>query len=555
MTKLAILGNYATQFLCKSVKHEFKDSATELELYQADYRQVDFEIINPDSGLYGFNPEFVIIHESMIGLRDDFYRTPNEQRTCFADNLSDRLNRLVSLINDRLPNTKVLYPNPELDNDMVYGNYYSKLEASFNFQLTKWLYHLQIISSQSPNLHLIDTNHLRLLKQEKRDSSLLVNADLHFTLSLTQEIARSIHRIITAFHGTFKKCVILDLDNTTWGGIIGDDGIDGIQIGDLGIGKAFTRFQHWIKELKYRGIIIAVCSKNNEEIAKKPFEEHSEMVLRLEDISVFVANWENKADNIRYIQSVLNIGFDSMVFLDDNPVEREIVRQNVPEVLVPELPVDPADYVEYLIGLNLFETVSYSQGDKDRTKQYQQEAERKKMSLAMTNMDEFLQSLEMVATIESFQEVDVPRIAQLSQRSNQFNLRTIRYSESDIANMSLNGSCLTYQVRLKDKFGDYGLVSIVIIELKGDMIAQIDTWIMSCRVLKRGLEYALLNRIVEDLLAHGIEVLHGEYLKTAKNGLVSNLLPDFGFEPTTNSNQFVLRLKNFRKHEHFIATQ
>ena len=230
--------------------------------------------------------------------------------------------------------------------------------------------------------------------------------------------------------------MILDLDNTTWGGIIGDDGMENIQIGSLGIGKAFSEFQYWIKKLKNRGIIVAVCSKNTESVAKEPFEKHPDMVLRLSDISVFIANWDNKVDNIRQIQSILNIGFDSMVFLDDNPFERNIVRENIPEICVPELPEDPANYLEYLYGLNLFETVSFSNEDSARTKLYQIEAERAKVQKKFTNEDDFLKNLEMVSVIEPFNKFNTPRMAQLSQRTNQFNLRTIRYSEADIERIS-----------------------------------------------------------------------------------------------------------------------
>jgi FkbH-like protein len=555
MTKIAVLGNYATQFLCKSIRQEFRSSSSEIEMYEADFRQIDFEIINKESGLYTFAPDFIIIHESMLGLRDDFYKLGPKERATFADRMTVRLNELIELVKNRLPHAKLIYPTQALENDMVFGHYYAKVETSFNFQLTKWNWELQLSCFKTPTLYLIDVNHLRLGLAEKTNPSLVVNADLHFTLQLTQVLASSVKLIIDSFGGAFKKCVILDLDNTTWGGVIGDDGVEGIQIGDLGIGKAFTRFQMWVKELKNRGIILAVCSKNNDDTAKEPFEKHPDMVLRLEDISVFVANWENKADNIRHIKSVLNIGFDSMVFLDDNPAEREIVRQNIPEIMVPELPEDPACYVEYLIGLNLFETTSFSQGDKDRTLQYQQEAERKEMSLSMTNMDDFLQSLEMIATVEHFQQNDFPRIAQLSQRSNQFNLRTKRYSEEDIIAIANNESYHTYQVRLKDKFGDYGLVSIVIIKLETDRTAHIDTWIMSCRVLKRGLEYAVLNKVVENLIVKEIDILLGEYLETPKNALVNSLLSDFGFQSDKTPGVSNLQMKDFTKHEHFITTK
>ena len=251
------------------------------------------------------------------------------------------------------------------------------------------------------------------------------------------------------------------------GGIIGDDGLENIQIGNgLGIGKSFSEFQEWIKKLKNRGVIIAICSKNNEKIAKEPFEKHPNMILKLNDISVFVANWNNKADNIKQIQSILNINFDSMVFIDDNPFERNMVRENVPEVIVPELPEDPGEYLEYLYSLNLFETLSYSNADVDRTKQYQVESQRIKIQKSFTNEVEFLKSLSMVSIVKPFDKFNTPRVSQLSQRSNQFNLRTIRYSEADIENICNDKNYKNFSFTLSDKYGDHGLICIVILEKK-----------------------------------------------------------------------------------------
>ena len=237
-----------------------------------------------------------------------------------------------------------------------------------------------------------------------------------------------------AQRGTFNKCLILDLDNTLWGGVIGDDGIEGIQLGHgLGIGKAFTELQQWAKKLQQRGIILCVVSKNDEQVAKEPFIHHPDMVLRLDDIAVFMANWETKVDNIRAVQQVLNIGFDSMVFLDDNPFERAIVRENIPGITVPELPEDPAQYLEFLYSLNLFETASASEVDDKRTRQYQQEAKRIELKRTFANEQEFLASLGMEARVEPFTAFNTPRVAQLTQRSNQFNLRTMPLQRSRCA--------------------------------------------------------------------------------------------------------------------------
>jgi FkbH-like protein len=345
--------------------------------------------------------------------------------------------------------------------------------------------------------------------------------------------------------------VILDLDNTLWGGIIGDDGLENIQIGSLGIGKAFTEFQYWLKKLKNRGIILAVCSKNTEAIAKEPFEKHPDMVLRLEDIAVFVANWDNKADNIRRIQSTLNIGFDSMVFLDDNPFERNIVRENITGITVPELPEDPAEYLEFLYTLNLFETVSSASAeDAERTKLYQVQAERAAQQMAFTNEEDYLKSLDMTSLVEPFNKFNTPRVAQLSQRSNQFNLRTVRYNEAEISALANDKNFFSHTFTLEDKFGDNGLICIIILKAQDTDTLFIDTWLMSCRVLKRGMENFTLNTIVKTAKKNGYKYLCGEYLPTAKNEMVKDHYQNLGF--SYRDGKWLLNVNDYENKPCFI---
>ena len=348
----------------------------------------------------------------------------------------------------------------------------------------------------------------------------------------------------------FKKCLIIDLDNTIWGGIIGDDGMENIQLGSLGIGKAFSEFQYWVKKLKNRGIIVAVCSKNTESVAREPFEKHPEMVLKMEDIAVFVANWENKADNIRNIQSILNIGFDSMVFLDDNPFERNMVRENLPDVCVPELPEDPADYLEYLYGLNLFETISFSNEDTERTKLYQIEAQRNNVQKKFANEDDFLKNLDMISLVEPFTKFNTPRVSQLSQRSNQFNLRTVRYGDADIERLSSDSNYFTFSFTLEDKFGDNGLICVIILQKESPKVLFIDTWFMSCRVLKRGMENFVLNTLVETAKENGFTTLKGEYLQTPKNEMVKDHYQNLGFKE--NNSLWELDINSYENKKNFI---
>ena len=357
--------------------------------------------------------------------------------------------------------------------------------------------------------------------------------------------------MLSAFTGKFKKCLIMDLDNTMWGGIIGDDGIENIQVGDLGIGKAFTLLQYWAKELKHRGVLLSVCSKNDEHTAKEVFEKHPDMVLRMEDISLFVANWSNKGDNIKYIQEVLNIGMDSLVFIDDNPFERNLVKMMHPEVTVPDLPEDPADYLPFLQSLNLFETVSFTQEDTLRTKQYREESQRVVLQQSFATVDEYLAGLQMEARIEGITPFNISRCAQLTQRSNQFNLTTIRYSEEQLRQFIDNGGAALC-ISLKDKFGDYGLISLALLEKDNDL-TRINTWIMSCRVLKRGVEELMVNEIVKKAKELGCNIVSGTYLRTQKNGMVGGLYSNMGFS-AANENESHLYFANFVPFKTHIKT-
>jgi FkbH-like protein len=313
-----------------------------------------------------------------------------------------------------------------------------------------------------------------------------------------------------------------------WGGTIGDDGLEHIQLGDLGIGKAFSELQAWLKQLKERGIILAVCSKNDEQVAKEAFERHPDMVLRLDDIAVFVANWQNKVDNINYIQAVLNIGFESVVYLDDSPFERRMVKQAIPALTIPELPEDPADYLDELRSLNLFETPSLSHTDAMRTRQYQEEAKRVSLLQTYDSEDAFLASLGMVSEARPFDRFHVPRIAQLTQRSNQFNLRTVRYTERDVERIMNDPMYLTLYFTLKDEVGEYGLISVVILRRDTGFVF-IENWLMSCRVLKRGMEEFALNNIMRVATEAGFGKVVGEYIPTRKNQLVRDHYARLGF--------------------------
>ena len=529
--KIAILGNCSTQHLSTALKGYGYKEGYNLDIFDADYNQIDAQVMDDNSELYNHAPNSVLIYMSTEKLFENFCQLELQNRNNFAENILNQIETYWNTINSKLKTNIMQFNFVEID-DKIFGNYSNKVSNSFIYQIRKLNYLLMELVEKTKNAFLIDLSSIQNLygRKELHDEKLYYIAKMPISTNLLPEVAKQVVDIIKALNGKIKKCVVLDLDNTLWGGVIGDDGLKSIQIGELGLGHAFSEFQMWLKELKNRGIILTVCSKNNEDIAKEPFEKHPEMVLRLEDISMFVANWQDKASNIKHIQETINIGMDSLVFIDDNPFERNLVKELIPDITVPDLPEDPAMYLSYLKSLNLFETASYSENDKDRTKQYQAEVGRATMQSSFEDFNDYLKSLQMVATAHEFNEFEIPRISQLTQRSNQFNLRTIRYTEAEIEEILRNDKYLTLSFSLKDKFGDYGLISVVIMEKKDKETLFLDTWLMSCRVLKRGMEEFIINTIIETAKKKGFKKVVGEYIKTPKNAMVEKIYSNLGFK-------------------------
>ena len=351
-------------------------------------------------------------------------------------------------------------------------------------------------------------------------------AKLPFDPDLVPLYGDVVARTLAAIRGTTRKCLVLDLDNTLWGGVIGDDGVDGIKLGQgSASGEAFVAVQHAALALRERGVVLAVCSKNDDDVARQPFRDHPDMPLKETDIAAFVANWGDKATNLRAIAAALNIGLDALVFLDDNPVERAQVRRELPMVAVPELPADPALYPRALLAGGWFEAVAFAQEDRQRADQYRANAERAAFA-GTSDMAGYLASLDMAADFRPFDAVNRARIAQLINKSNQFNLTTRRYTEAQVAGLEADPGKVTIQVRLTDRFGDNGMISVVIVD--GDTW-EIDTWLMSCRVLGRRMEEAVLDQIVRAARAGGATALTGRYIPSAKNRMVADHYPKLGF--------------------------
>jgi FkbH-like protein len=361
-------------------------------------------------------------------------------------------------------------------------------------------------------------------------------------------------RILAAQRGLSKKCLVLDLDNTLWAGVIGDDGLEGIVLGEgSAAGEAHLALQRYAKQLKERGIILAVCSKNDAGIAETAFRDHPEMLLRRSDIAAFLANWDDKTENLKAIATRLNIGLDSLVFVDDNPVERARIRQSLPMVAVPELPEDTAQYVRCLADAGYFEAVAFTSEDRHRAQQYAENAERDALLESAQGMDEFLRGLEMSVLFGPFTAVDHARIVQLINKTNQFNTTTRRYTSEEITYITNLSSALTLQFRLLDRIGDNGLVSTMILRPSSDRedVLEIENWVMSCRVFGRQLELEAMNVAVDAARERGVRAIVADYIETSKNNVISSLYPSLGFSavdqpaPIGGATRWLLTLEDY----------
>ena len=546
---LSVLSDSSTQYLIKFLKALGLENKLNVKIWDAPIDQIEQQVFNAESQFHKNNYDLTIVFESTHSLLKK-YNQSNDKNN-FSDlqfkRITDYLNVLI-----KTNNNVILFNFYEI-NDYVFGNYSSLIETSFIFQLRKLNFLLSDHLKNVDQVRMLDVSSINnsIGSSNIFDASLYINYEMVFDIEGNYEVSKKIMDLILSKNSFFNKCIILDLDNTTWGGIIGDDGIEKIEIGDLGIGKAFKEFQQWVKKLKERGIILCVCSKNTEEVAKEVFLKHPEMILRLDDISVFMANWDSKVNNIRKIQKILNIGFDSMVFIDDNSFERNIVRDNISGITVPDLPEDPSKYINFLYNQNLFEVDSYSKSSNDRTDLYKKENERMKFKELSTDLSDYMNNIEMKSQMNSLSSFNIPRVSELSNRSNQFNLRTVRYSQTDLIEIMNSNKYFAFVFDLEDNFGAHGIVSYVIVKCVSNDKVFIENWAMSCRVLERSLEEYIINKILNFLKSKKYKTLSAEYIETKKNSLVKDLYNKLGFTKKGDNN-FSISIQKFKTLKTYI---
>ncbi len=547
--RLAMLGGCSLYPLHELIEHLCEMENFPVELWQGDYDNYTSEIMDDASELYAFAPQVVFLLPAERRCRYTGRLTdPRAWQQAEARRMVDSLLELARKVNEKT-RAEVIATNFMLPARHDLGGFRSRTLGS-DWSFRKWV-NLELGLNAPSFLHICDWEFLanRLGGLAARDERSWFESKQPCSPALLVELAREVTQLILSLKRAPKKVLVLDLDNTLWGGVVADDGLEGIELGDTSPrGEAFKAFQKYIASLRQRGVLLAVCSKNDFVKAAEPFEKHPDMVLKMEDLVSFKANWEPKSENIRAMARELNLGLDSFVFVDDNPAEIEIVRQFAPEVTTILLGPDPSDYVGQLADCRLFEPRSITAEDAERTSQYRSDAQRKALEASVTDMASYLESLQMEAVISEFTPVDVPRLSQLINKSNQFNLTTRRRSEAEVIAVMNDPNFIGYSMRLKDRFGDHGLISIAIGEKAGDAML-VDTWLMSCRVLKRGVEEEVLNEFVRLARLKNCTRLEGIFLPTAKNEMVRDFYGRMGFTLTSEAETkraFELRLENFQ---------
>ncbi len=555
--RLAILSSCTTSHLAPAIRVALLRRTMWAQVYEASFGQYRQELLDPKSALHQFDPTEVLFSfdaRHLIGLVGDL----NDDRA--MPRVVDGIRQCWTIAREQF-RCDIIQQTVMPVFDQLYGSNEHRFATS-KYSVVRRINDAlrEIAGREGIDLLPVDSIVERYGLAACYDPSFWHRAKQEVSPAIAPLYGDHVARIVAARAGRSYKCVALDLDNTLWGGVIGDDGLEAIVIGQGSAeGEAYADFQRYIFELSRRGIIVAICSKNEEGIAWSAFRSHPEMVLRENDISILVANWNDKASNLRRIASSLNIGLDSIVFVDDNPAERALVRSELPEVAVPELPDDPALFSRCLADAGYFDTPVLTEEDRARTEQYRANRTRSASAENTAEMPAFLRSLEMKLEWRRFDRLGLARITQLINKTNQFNLTTRRYAESDVAAIMADPNGLALQFRLLDKFGDNGMIAILIARAAHGDEMEIDCWLMSCRVFGRQVEYAAMNVLAQEAILRGARRLVGEYLPTAKNAIVENLYPAMGFVEMPASipgrRRFSLELNSFKPFETFIEVR
>ena len=538
--RVAVLGGPTTAEVVDLLELQLLSDGFAPAFYQSEYNKFYEDATLDVARVAEFKPDLVWVHTQVLNVSR--FPSPGFSEADLEVRVAEELGRFTRMWESILATVgcQIVQNNFEHPPFPALGN----LDATVAGGQTRFVYELNRAFARYANadhrvlIHDLNALAARVGHAHWFDWERWFSYKMLTTPEASWEIAASVASLVAAIRGRAKKCLIVDLDNTLWGGVIGDDGVDKLQIGqETAVAEAYSAFQRYCVALRERGVVLAVCSKNEDSIARTGFG-HPDSILKVEHFAAFKANWEPKPDNIRAIAEELSLGLDSFVFIDDNPAERAIVRAQLPMVAVPEVGHEVAQYPAIIAAGRFFEAAGMSKEDLARADAYSANAARVAVQSKFADYGEYLDSLQMTGEIGAFKPVYLERITQLINKTNQFNLTTRRYTHPEIESIAGDARYITLYGRLADTFGDNGLISVIIgrVDAAPISVLHIDLWIMSCRVLKRDMELAMLDALVAGARAAGASELRGTYLRTPKNAMVAEHYPTLGFVAASPEN-------------------
>lgn len=533
--RIALLGSFTLNGIEEVLRVKCSEIQIGCNSYVAGYNQYNQEILNKESNLYKFSPDIVYLILDARSMFGELFHTPysisESERKQFVQNKTSEISNLLKFFTAN-SKSKLVLTNLAVPTYSPYGIYETKVTYGLQDMINDYNQQISTITKNMESVYLYNFSAfvMRIGENNIFNFKQFFLGDVRVSFEYIPYLSNDLIRYIKAFFGLGKKCIVLDLDNTLWGGIVGEDGFEGIKLGSDPVGKAFTEFQKILLALHKRGILLAINSKNNFEDAIRVIREHTDMILKEEHFACMKINWNDKVQNMKEIATELNIGLDSMVFLDDDPVNREYVKSSFPQILTAEMPPDASQYAQLLMSMNDFDTLKITEEDLGRGSMYLQEKQRKDLAHQATNLDDFLQQLEIKLKIKKANDFTIPRISQLTLKTNQFNLTTKRYQDEDIKKF-LETDYWVGCVQVEDKFGDNGITGVFIVK-RNPTEWLIDTFLLSCRILGRGIEDGILAEILKKAREAGIKTVMGEFIPTKKNVPCANFFSDYGFKKT-----------------------
>lgn len=532
--KIAILSSFTINGIEETLLVKCCELGIQPEIYIGDYNQYFQEILNEDSGFYNFKPDLTIVFIDIMAILGDHYYLPyditDEQRKVWVGERAREIQMLINRIKEN-SSSKILFHNFKVPYHSPFGIMENKSEFGFMESIEELNRNIRDIIKADSQVFLFDYNSFcsKIGKDNILDYKMYYLGDIKINLQHIPDLCDTYLSYIKPILSLNRKCIVLDLDNTLWGGVVGEEGLEGIKLGPTPEGRPFLEFQKYILSLFNRGIILAVNSKNNMDDALEVFRKHPYMVLKENHFAAMQINWDDKISNMRAVAEEINIGLDSLVFIDDDKMNREMIKDALPEVLVVDLPEDPSMYLKAIMEIDDFNTLQITDEDLRKGRMYADQRKRHELKKQVTDITEYLRAMNITVTIERVNDFSIPRISQLTQKTNQFNMTTRRYLEEDIRDFLKNDNFFIIPIKVEDKFGDNGLTGLAIVE-KGSETWRIDTFLLSCRIIGRKVEETLIAYILEKAEENNADTLIGEFIPTKKNKPAMEFFKNNNFE-------------------------